>query len=76
MLTPGKGAHEAQDLLISAGTCFRVPFEEALMRGLFLLSEAQIARIAPHFPLVHSVPRVDDWRVVSGIVHVITANPS
>lgn len=41
------------------------------MSGLFLLSEGQRARIAPHFPLAHGVPRVDDRRVVSGIVDVI-----
>jgi transposase len=39
--------------------------------SLFLLSEAQMARISPHFPLSHGVPRVDDRRVVSGIVYVI-----
>jgi transposase len=41
------------------------------MGDLFLLSEAQMARIAPQFPLSHGVPRVDDRRVVSGIVYVI-----
>ena len=41
------------------------------MSGLFLLSERQMARIAPFFPLSHGVPRVDDRRVVSGIVYVI-----
>ena len=41
------------------------------MTGLFLLSETQMARIAPHFPLPHGVPLVDDRRVVSGIVYVI-----
>ncbi|WAJ28474.1 IS5 family transposase [Jeongeupella avenae] len=41
------------------------------MGELFLLSECQMARIAPHFPLAHGVPRVDDRRVVSGIVYVI-----
>ena len=41
------------------------------MAELFLLSEAQMGRIAPHFPLSHGVPRVDDRRVVSGIVYVI-----
>ncbi len=30
-----------------------------------------MARISPHFPLSHGVPRVDDRRVVSGIVYVI-----
>jgi transposase len=42
-----------------------------MMSDLFLLSESQMARIAPHFPLAHGVPRVDDRRVVSGIVYVI-----
>ena len=41
------------------------------MAGLFLLSERQMARISPFFPLSHGVPRVDDRRVVSGIVYVI-----
>ena len=41
------------------------------MSGLFLLNESQMARIAPFFPLAHGVPRVDDRRVVSGIVYVI-----
>jgi len=37
----------------------------------FLLSEGQMARIAGHFPLSRGVPRVDDRRVVSGILYVI-----
>ncbi|CAN7541007.1 IS5 family transposase [Pararhizobium sp. LjRoot255] len=41
------------------------------MSDLFLLSERQMARISPHFPLSHGVARVDDQRVVSGIVYVI-----
>lgn len=41
------------------------------MGDLFLLSAHQMARLAPHFPLAHGVPRVDDRRVVSGIVYVI-----
>jgi transposase len=41
------------------------------MGDLFLLSEAQMGRLSPHFPLSHGVPRVDDRRVVSGIVYVI-----
>jgi putative transposase len=28
-------------------------------------------RIAPYFPLSHGVPRVDDRRVISGIIFVI-----
>jgi len=41
------------------------------MPDLFLLTPAQMRRIRPHFPLSHGVPRVDDRRVVSGIVFVI-----
>ena len=41
------------------------------MADLFLLSARQMGRISPHFPLSHGVPRVDDRRVVSGIVYVI-----
>lgn len=41
------------------------------MSDLFWLSEDQLAKIAPYFPLSHGVPRVDDRRVVSGIIFVI-----
>jgi putative transposase len=41
------------------------------MADLFWLTKAQVRRIAPYFPLSHGVPRVDDRRVVSGILHVI-----
>ena len=41
------------------------------MSDHFWLSEAQLERIEPYFPLSHGVPRVDDRRVVSGIIHVI-----
>lgn len=41
------------------------------MNDLFLLSEKQMSRISPFFPLAHGVPRVDDRRVISGIVYVI-----
>ena len=41
------------------------------MGDLFLLSEMQMRRIEPYFPLSHGVPRVDDRRVISGIVFVI-----
>ena len=41
------------------------------MRDLFWLSEEQLARIEPFFPLAHSVPRVDDRKMISGIIFVI-----
>lgn len=37
----------------------------------FLLTAAQMRRIRPHFPLSRGVPRVDDRRVLSGIIFVI-----
>jgi transposase len=39
----------------------------------FLLTAAQMRRIQPHFPLSHGMPRVDDRRVLSGIIFVIKA---
>jgi transposase len=41
------------------------------MSDLFWLTEVQLARIEPYFPLAHGVPRVDDRKVVSGIIFVI-----
>lgn len=41
------------------------------MSELWLLSEAQMRRIEPYFPLSHGIPRVDDRRIVSGIIYVI-----
>ena len=41
------------------------------MSDLFWLTQSQLERIEPHFPLSHGVPRVDDLRVISGIIHVI-----
>ena len=41
------------------------------MSDLIWLSEAQMRRIEPYFPLSHGIPRVDDRRVLSGIVFVI-----
>ncbi len=37
------------------------------MSDLFWLTQSQLERIEPHFPLSHGVPRVDDLRVISGI---------
>jgi len=42
-----------------------------LMSELLMLSRAQMRRIDPYFPLAHGVPRVDDRRILSGIVFVI-----
>ena len=41
------------------------------MSDLFWLSDKQMKRIEAHFPLSHGVPRVDDRRVISGIIHVL-----
>jgi putative transposase len=45
--------------------------KENLMSDLFWLSRSQLRRIEPFFHLSHGVPRVDDQRVLSGIIHVI-----
>jgi transposase len=40
------------------------------MSDLFWLSEAQMARLRPFFPKSHGRPRVDDRRVLSGIIFI------
>jgi transposase len=41
------------------------------MSDVVLLSRAQMSRLSPHFPRSCGKPRVDDRRVVSGIIYVI-----
>jgi len=41
------------------------------MSDVFVLSKQQFNRITPYFPLSHGVSRVDDLRVISGIIYVI-----
>lgn len=41
------------------------------MSDLFRLTDKQMQRIEPYSPLSHGVPRVDDRRIVSGIIFVI-----
>jgi putative transposase len=41
------------------------------MSDLILLSPAQMRRISPYFPLSHGIPRVDDRKIISGIIFVI-----
>jgi len=41
------------------------------MSDVFLLTKQQLNRIKPYFPVSHGVPRVDDVRVISGIIYVI-----
>lgn len=41
------------------------------MSQLFYLSSEQLERIKPFFPLSHGASRVDDLRVLSGIIYVI-----
>jgi len=41
------------------------------MSDCFYLTQSQLDRISPYFPKAHGVPRVDDRRVLSGIIHVL-----
>lgn len=41
------------------------------MSQLFYLSPEQLESIRPYFPLSHGIARVDDLRVISGIIYVI-----
>ena len=40
------------------------------MSDLFWLTDAQMARLEPYFPKSHGKPRVDDRRVLSGIIFI------
>ena len=40
------------------------------MSDLFWLSDAQMARLEPFFPKPHEEPRVDDKRILSGIIFI------
>ena len=40
------------------------------MSDLYWLTDEQMARLQPHFPKSHGKPRVDDRRVLSGIIFV------
>jgi transposase len=44
---------------------------EDVMSQLFYLSTEQLERISPFFPLSHGIPRVDDIKVISGVIYVI-----
>ena len=41
------------------------------MRDLLWLTDDQMARIEPYFPLSHGIARVDDRNVLSGVAFVI-----
>jgi transposase len=41
------------------------------MTGQFWLSDGQLERLRPHFPKPRGKARVDDRRVLSGILHVL-----
>ena len=40
------------------------------MSNFFWLTDAQMVRLQPFFPKSHGVPRVDDRRVLSGIIFI------
>ncbi len=40
------------------------------MSDLFWLTDAQMAHLEPFFPKSHGKPRVDDKRVLSGIIFI------
>ena len=41
-----------------------------IMSNLYWLNEEQMARLRPFFPKSHGKPRVDDRRVLSGIIFI------
>lgn len=49
---------------------FTAPKRSGDMSDLFWLTDAQMARLEPYFPKSHGKPRVDDRRVLSGIIFI------
>lgn len=52
----------------------QIPFlqkKEFTVSDLFWLSDRQLSSIEQYVPLLHGVPGVDDYHVLSGIIHVI-----
>lgn len=45
------------------------------MSDCFWLGQEKLARTERYFPLSHGVPRVDDRRAPSGIIHVMKRGP-
>ena len=41
------------------------------MTGQFWLTHEQVERLKLHYPKARGLPRVDDWRVLSGILHIL-----
>jgi transposase len=41
------------------------------MADVILLSRAQMRGLKPRFRRSPGLPRVEDWRVISGIIHLI-----
>jgi transposase len=41
-----------------------------IMSNLFWLTDEQVERLRPFFPMSHGKPRVDDRRVLSGIIFI------
>ncbi len=48
--------------------CFRLAKRGSMISDRFWLLEAQVDRIRPFFPKAHGKPKVDDRRVLSGII--------
>lgn len=44
--------------------------EVPLVSDLFMLSKAQMRRIESYFVLSHAIPRIDDRRILIGIIFV------
>lgn len=65
------GSGPIKGIPIAARVRFSHGPEVLTMSELFMLTDAQMRRIEAWFPLSHGVPRVDDRRVISGIVFVI-----
>ena len=70
-MLPILGSGFVESLAPEAIGRFSCKIKEVLaMSVLWFLSKALMRRIEPYFPLSHGIPRMDDRRIVSGIICV------
>ena len=67
----GSYAQAQASLIAKKQQIWLVVLKEDAMSQLFYLSAEQLERIKPFFPRSHGIPRVDDRKVISGIIYVI-----
>ncbi len=64
------GSGHTDLVAVDAPRCFKFLNFRRRDEQLVLVADEQMARLRPYFPKSHGKPRVDDKRVLSGIIFV------